>query len=104
MSFWRNPVDRIKIAQEFMVDLEEGSSNAAIVRAAIALAAALKLDVIVEGVETAEQLALIKSMGARHVQGYYYSEPLQAKDITEILGNSTIFPVRPAAFVEADMI
>jgi diguanylate cyclase (GGDEF)-like protein/PAS domain S-box-containing protein len=100
----RYPVDRIKVAQEFMVDLEEGSSNAAIVRAAIALAAALKLDVIVGGVETAEQLALIKSMGARQVQGYYYSKPLQAKDITEILGNSTIFPVPPTAFIEADIV
>jgi predicted signal transduction protein with EAL and GGDEF domain len=58
----RFPVDRIKIAQEFMADLTEGSSNEAIVQAAIALARALKLEVIVEGVETAEQLAMIRAM------------------------------------------
>jgi EAL domain-containing protein (putative c-di-GMP-specific phosphodiesterase class I) len=89
----RYPVDRIKIAQEFMVDLSEGSSNVAIVRAAIGLANALKLEVIVEGVETAEQLELIKAMGAREVQGYYYSKPLRAKELTALLGNDTILPV-----------
>ena len=78
MYLRRYPVDRIKIAQEFMVDMAAGSSNAAIVQAAIALARALKLDVIVEGVETAAQLALVRSMGAHEVQGYYYSKPLAA--------------------------
>src|SRR6185436_5110996 len=84
----RYPVDRIKIAQEFMVDLTEKSSNAAIVQAAIALANALNLDVIVEGVETVKQLALVRSMGARDVQGYYYSKPLAAKDTTALLASS----------------
>jgi len=97
----RFPVDRIKIAQEFMADLTPGSSNAAIVQAAIALAAALKLEVIVEGVETAEQLALVKAMGAREVQGYYYSRPLRARDMTTLLGKGSIHPVRPAVLVEA---
>jgi diguanylate cyclase (GGDEF)-like protein len=102
------PVNRIKIAQEFMVDLTEGSSNAAIVQAAIALARALKLDVIVEGVETAEQLALIKSMGARQAQGYYYSRPLPASDIAVLLSIGFIAPVRrhhgrgPALTIESD--
>jgi len=88
----RYPVDRIKIAQEFIVDLTEGSSNVAIVQAAIGLANALRLDLIVEGVETAEQLQLVKAMGAREVQGFYYSKPLLAKEIAALLRNGTIFP------------
>src|SRR6185436_6211387 len=68
MYLRRFPVDRIKIAQEFMADIAPGSSNAAIVQAAIALASALKLDVIVEGVETAAQLAMVLAMGAHNVQ------------------------------------
>jgi diguanylate cyclase (GGDEF)-like protein/PAS domain S-box-containing protein len=93
----RYPVDRIKIAQEFIIGLTAGSSNAAIVQAAIALASALDLDVIVEGVETAAQLALVKSMGARDVQGYYYSRPLPAADIAALLRIGTIVPARPMA-------
>jgi EAL domain-containing protein (putative c-di-GMP-specific phosphodiesterase class I) len=94
MYLRRFPVDRIKIAQEFMIDLTEGSSNAAIVQAAIALARALKLEIIVEGVETAEQLALVKSMGARHVQGYYYSKPLRVEEIAALLRRGTMLPLR----------
>jgi len=97
------PVDRIKIAQEFMVDPTQRSGNVTIVRAAIALAQALKLDVVVEGVETAEQLELIKSMGAREVQGYCYSKPLRAKEITALLRNGTILPARSAMSIAATM-
>jgi EAL domain-containing protein (putative c-di-GMP-specific phosphodiesterase class I) len=93
----RFPVDRIKIAQEFIIGLKAGSSNAAIVQAAIALAGALNLGVIVEGVETAEQLELVKSMGAREIQGYYYSKPLPAESMAALLRTGTIVPARSAA-------
>jgi EAL domain-containing protein (putative c-di-GMP-specific phosphodiesterase class I) len=99
----RFPVDRIKIAQAFMGDLTPGSSNAGIVQAAIALAKALKLDVIVEGVETAAQLELVKSMGAREVQGYYYSRPLPAAETTALLGDHAVLPLRPAVTAAASM-
>jgi predicted signal transduction protein with EAL and GGDEF domain len=48
----------------------------------------------VEGVETAEQLALVKSMGAHEVQGYYYSKPLAVKEIKALLRRGRIVPVR----------
>src|SRR5690242_2763757 len=98
----RYPVDRIKIAQEFMVDLTEGSSNVAIVQAAIGLAKALKIDVIVEGVETVEQLELIKAMGAHEVQGYYYAKPMRDGDITSVLKNDTILPAPSAVRRDVD--
>jgi EAL domain-containing protein (putative c-di-GMP-specific phosphodiesterase class I) len=80
----RFPVDRIKIAQLFVNDLG-APENTAIVMAAIGLARALGIEVIVEGVETAEQLALLKAWGCRYVQGYYYSKPLPASEAALLL-------------------
>jgi diguanylate cyclase len=80
----RYPVDRIKIAQQFMIDPAEGSGDA-ILRAAIALAKELKLEVIVEGVETAKQLQRVKSCGGRDVQGYYFSKPVEVDAMTALL-------------------
>jgi diguanylate cyclase (GGDEF)-like protein/PAS domain S-box-containing protein len=91
----RLPVDRIKIAQNFMRDLTTDSAHGAIVRAAIRLAEDLKLGVIVEGVETAEQLALIRSWGCRQVQGFFFSRPLPAQEITALLSSRKAFPVEP---------
>jgi diguanylate cyclase (GGDEF)-like protein/PAS domain S-box-containing protein len=81
----RFPVDRVKIAQNFITDLTETSSNAAIVKAAIGLARELSLLVVVEGVETEHQLDLIKSWGADQVQGYLFSKPLAARDVEACL-------------------
>jgi diguanylate cyclase (GGDEF)-like protein len=89
----RFPVDRIKIAQQFMFDLTEDSGDA-IVKAAIALAHELKLDVIVEGVETAKQLQRVKSCGGLTVQGYYFSKPLPAAEMTALLNERKSFPLR----------
>ena len=94
MYLRRFPVDRIKIAQEFIIGLTAGSSNAAIVQAAIALAMALNLDVIVEGVESAQQLELVRAMGAREIQGYYYSKPLPADAMEKLLQTGKIVPAR----------
>jgi diguanylate cyclase (GGDEF)-like protein len=96
----RFPVDRIKIAQQFMLDPAEGSGDA-IIRASIALAHELKLAVIVEGVETAKQLQRVKACGGREVQGYYFSKPIPADAMTSLLRKGIIVPsrnvVRPKA-------
>jgi EAL domain-containing protein (putative c-di-GMP-specific phosphodiesterase class I) len=96
----RFPVDRIKIAQQFMFDPTEGSGDA-IIRAAIALAHELKLDVIVEGVETAKQLQRVKACGGREVQGYYFSKPIVAEAMTVLLRKGSIPLVRHAVILEA---
>jgi len=96
----RFPVDRIKIAQQFMIDLTEGSGDA-ILRASIALAKELKLEVIVEGVETAKQLQRVKSCGGRDVQGYYFSKPVGANAMMALLRIGRIRPVRPTVLLEA---
>jgi diguanylate cyclase (GGDEF)-like protein/PAS domain S-box-containing protein len=86
----RFPVDRIKIAQSFIFGMMESSDNKVIVRAAVGLARELNLDVVVEGVETAEQLRLLRGWGCRTIQGYYYSKPRPAREITAILRNGGI--------------
>jgi len=96
----RFPVDRIKIAQQFMMDLTEESGDA-IVRAAIALAHELKIGVIVEGVETAKQLQRAKACGGCEVQGYYFSKPVRVEEMTVFLQKGTIPPVRTAVILEA---
>jgi diguanylate cyclase (GGDEF)-like protein len=96
----RYPVDRIKIAQQFMIDPVEGSGDV-ILRAAIALARELKLEVIVEGVETAKQLQRVKSCGGRDVQGYYFSKPVGADAMTALLRKGRFRPMRPAVLFEA---
>ena len=88
----RFPVDRIKIAQSFILGLTPKSNNATIVKAATSLARDLGIDVVVEGVETAEQLALIRSWSGRKVQGYYFSKPLPADEATAMLKAGKINP------------
>ena len=72
----RFPIDRIKIAQNFVMELSKGSGNKAVVKAAIGLALALNVEVIAEGVETAEQLAWLQAEGCHQIQGFYFSKPV----------------------------
>ena len=88
----RFPVDRLKIAESFVVDLTSEFSNSVIVKAAIGLARELNLDVVVEGVQTAEQLKRVRSWGCRNVQGYYFSKPLRAPELTALLRAAKIVP------------
>lgn len=93
----RFPVHRIKIAQTFVTSLTETSSTAAIVKAAIGLAHELNLDVVVEGVETARQLALVGGWGGNQIQGFYFSPPLSAAEIEPLLRAGRVAPADRAA-------
>ncbi|BAN50414.1 bifunctional diguanylate cyclase/phosphodiesterase [Metapseudomonas resinovorans] len=76
------PLDKIKIDKSFVQDLLEDEDDATIVRAIIQLARSLGMQVIAEGVETAEQEAYIISQGCNEGQGYLYSKPLPARELT----------------------
>ncbi|MDM0086470.1 MULTISPECIES: bifunctional diguanylate cyclase/phosphodiesterase [unclassified Variovorax] len=76
----RFELDKIKIDQSFMQAGHTDPRNAVIVRAICRLAEELDLEIIAEGVETAEHLAFVRSIGCRLVQGYYFSRPLLAED------------------------
>jgi EAL domain-containing protein (putative c-di-GMP-specific phosphodiesterase class I) len=86
------PVDRIKIAQLFIRDLRAVADYAAIVKATIGLALALDLNVIATGVETAEQLELLRAWGCRAAQGAYFAPPLPPDAITELLRRGRVAP------------
>lgn len=77
------PVDTLKIDRTFIVNISEGESGVAMVAAIIALAHALKLKVVAEGVETNEEMEILKQYKCEYVQGYYFSKPLNVEDITQ---------------------
>lgn len=80
------PVDLIKIDRSFVTDVASNPNGEAIVRAIIALAQSLQVNVMAEGVETAEQLAYLKAHGCAEVQGYYFSKPLPVEQFQVFLG------------------
>jgi diguanylate cyclase (GGDEF)-like protein len=96
----RFPVDRLKIAQDFVREVETQPGNGAIIRATIGLARELGLQVIAEGVETPAQFDLLQAWGCREVQGYYFAKPMPADELEGALRAGVLAPRdsrRPAA-------
>ncbi|VVQ37111.1 hypothetical protein PS943_05119 [Pseudomonas fluorescens] len=79
------PLDKIKIDKSFVQDLLDDDDDATIVRAIIQLGKSLGMQVIAEGVETPEQEAYIISEGCHEGQGYLYSKPLPARELSAYL-------------------
>jgi diguanylate cyclase (GGDEF)-like protein len=79
------PADRVKIAQVFVGQIAFDAGSAAIVKAIIGLARELGMVSIAEGVETAEQLELLRSWGCHEVQGYYFAKPVEPEEILPLL-------------------
>ena len=77
----RFPLNKVKIDRSFVREISRGESNADIVRAIVSLAHSLRLSVIAEGVETAEQLDFLKTIGCDQYQGYYRSCAVPAEAI-----------------------
>ena len=75
------PIDRIKVAQEFVREIPQSAEHVEIVRAVAAMARSLNLEIIAEGVETQEQLGLLSEMGIRDIQGFYFARPLDSPDL-----------------------
>jgi EAL domain-containing protein (putative c-di-GMP-specific phosphodiesterase class I) len=81
----RFPIHTLKIDQSFIRDITIDPDDAAIAATIITLGHNLKLKVIAEGVETAEQLALLREMKCDQIQGYYFSKPLPAEELEKLL-------------------
>jgi diguanylate cyclase (GGDEF)-like protein len=74
------PLDHIKIDQSFARDVARSHSSRAIIGTIVALARQLRLDCIIEGIETAEQQAIARTLGLRIMQGYFFSRPVGAAE------------------------
>lgn len=81
----RFPLDKLKIDQSFVRDLDRNTDAALIVRAIIGLGQSLGLQVIAEGVERASQLAFLRDANCLEIQGYYFSPPMPAEKIPTLL-------------------
>jgi len=79
----RLPVNKIKIDQSFIKEVPYDSEDVSIVKAIIALAKSLRLDIVAEGVEKEAQKEFLLENDCNHMQGYYYCEPLPADEIEE---------------------
>jgi EAL domain-containing protein (putative c-di-GMP-specific phosphodiesterase class I) len=81
----RFPIDRLKIAQSLISQITDADGSAPIVRTAITLARELGISVIAEGVEHAEQLALLRRWGCDQAQGFLFARPLSAAEVLPLL-------------------
>ena len=81
----RFPVRKIKIDRAFIRELEASSEDRAIVAAVMALAGSLQLQVVAEGVETEEQLALLRGYGCQFVQGWLFAKALDSEATRTLL-------------------
>ncbi len=77
----RFPIDTIKIDRSFVMEIPGNADDVAITAAVISMAHRLKLVVVAEGVETAEQLAFLTEHECEYGQGYYFARPMPLSDV-----------------------
>jgi EAL domain-containing protein (putative c-di-GMP-specific phosphodiesterase class I) len=81
----RFPVSKLKIDRSFIRDLETDLDDQAIASTIVSMGRNLRMTVLAEGVETLEQLTLLRNMDCDMAQGYFFSRPQGAEEITELL-------------------
>ena len=103
LGYLRNaPFDKIKIDQSFVRGAcVAGSRNGAIIASIVSLAEALGMETTAEGVETLDELDMIRQLGCSHIQGYIYAQPLCVADVAARLGQGLSMiadpPISPRA-------
>jgi hypothetical protein len=81
----RFPFDTVKIDQSFVRGIPGSSDDIAIVEAIIAMAHSLQLKVVAEGVETEDQLNMLRKLGCDTIQGYFFSKPIPSNEVVMLL-------------------
>jgi diguanylate cyclase (GGDEF)-like protein/PAS domain S-box-containing protein len=81
----RLPVDILKMDREFVADIERDRRGAALVASIVELGRTLGMDVVAEGVETAGQLAALRGMGCRYLQGWLFGRPVPVEGLREMM-------------------
>lgn len=85
-------IDTLKIDRSFIRNLKKNNKDAAIIQAILTMCKGLSIHAVAEGVESREQLEVLESFGCCHVQGYYYSKPLDPRRFSQYLKEKN-FPV-----------
>ena len=93
----RFPLDRLKIDQSFIRDLVTNRDDQAIAAATINLGHSLGLAVIAEGVETENQLEILRSLGCNEAQGYLFARPMPADELEQFLHTHAARRTQPRA-------
>jgi EAL domain-containing protein (putative c-di-GMP-specific phosphodiesterase class I) len=83
----RFPFDKLKIDRSFVQDLEHDRDDDAVVRAAVALAHGLDLEIVAEGIERESQRNMLRNEKCEYGQGFLFSEPIDARLLQEFLCN-----------------
>ncbi len=92
LSYLRKlPVDGIKIDRSFIMHMDQDPDALAVVKSLLAVAKALDLSVTAEGVETVAQRQIMQDLNCSYLQGYLYSKPLSAAELTDFI-NKAIEP------------
>ena len=81
------PFDRIKIDQSFVRDITKDNESLSIIRAIAGLGRGLQMKTTAEGVETSEQLSLLRQEGCSEIQGYLFSRPRPAMEVPSLIRN-----------------
>jgi diguanylate cyclase (GGDEF)-like protein len=99
MSYLRRfPIDKLKIDRSFISELTTNAADASIVQAIISLAHSLRLKVVAEGVETADQLQLLRELGCDQYQGFFRSAAVPADEIEKSVRSSIEAANQPEDF------
>ena len=85
----RFPIDTLKIDRSFVTQMMENEENLAIVRTIVALAQNLGMDVVAEGVETEDQLKLLRKLECENGQGFLFSTPLADGQLNHYIESQT---------------
>jgi EAL domain-containing protein (putative c-di-GMP-specific phosphodiesterase class I) len=86
----RFPLDTLKIDRSFISGASSGENGMEIARTIMPLAKNLRLDVVAEGVETAEQAQELKSLNCKYAQGYFFSKPLFYEEAEALLAEHAV--------------
>jgi hypothetical protein len=86
----RLPFDTLKIDRSFINELSTGNDGLDIVKAILEMAHSLRLEVIAEGVETAEQVGQLRGLGCKYVQGFLFSKPVKAEDAERMYAKESV--------------
>ena len=88
----RFPIDTLKIDRSFVTQMMENEENLAIIRTIVALAQNLGMDVVAEGVETEDQLKLVRKLECENGQGYLFSTPLGGNQLDQFISTCNLEP------------